>query len=120
MQVEGKLHVKFDTQNVSDKFQKRDFVIEVSDNPLYPQYVSFQFTQDKCNLLDKFNKGDKIKLEFNLRGREYTTKEGEIKYFNTLEAWKIDKTEPENVIEKLSQQGHLPTDNLDADQLDWP
>jgi len=118
MQVEGKLHFKFDTQTVSDKFQKRDFVLEVSENPLYPQYVSFQFTQDKCNLLDKFNKGDKIKLEFNLRGREYTTKEGEIKYFNTLEAWKIDKTaEPENVIEKLSQMGDLPM--LEDDQLPY-
>lgn len=94
MVIEGKLHRKFDTQPVTDTFRKRDFVVEYADNPLYPQFVQFQLTQDKCSLLDGFNPGDKIEVTFNLRGREWTDKNtAEIKYFNTLEAWRIQKTE---------------------------
>jgi hypothetical protein len=52
--------------------------------------VSFQVTQDKCTMLDSFNHGDEIKVQFNLRGREWNGPQG-IKYFNTLEAWRIEK-----------------------------
>jgi translation initiation factor IF-3 len=94
MVIEGKLHRKSDTQSVSDTFRKRDFVVEYADNPLYPQFVQFQLTQDRCSLLDNFHEGDKIEVTFNLRGREYADKNtGEMKYFNTLEAWKIQKVE---------------------------
>lgn len=91
MDIEGKLHAKFETQNVSDKFQKRDFVVEYADNPMYPQYISFQLTQDRCPTLDGFQVGEKIHVTFNLRGREWTNPQGEKKYFNTLEAWRIQK-----------------------------
>ena len=93
MDIVGKLHAKFDTQSVSDKFQKRDFVIEFAENPLYPQLVSFQLTQDRCPELDKFNVGDNLEVTFNLRGREWVNPEGQKKYFNTLEAWRIAKSE---------------------------
>jgi hypothetical protein len=93
MVIEGKLHVKFDTQSVSDTFRKRDFVVEYTDNPLYPQFVQFQCTQDRCSLVDNFNPGDKIEVTFNLRGREWSNPQGEKKYFNTLEAWRIQKIE---------------------------
>ena len=58
----------------------------------YPQHISFQATQDRCSLLDGVNVGDTVTVHFNLRGREWTSPQGEIKYFNTLEAWKIDRT----------------------------
>jgi hypothetical protein len=93
MVVEGKLHAKFDTQQISDTFKKRDFVIEYVDNPLYPQYVTFQMIQDRVSLIDNFAVGDKIEVTFNLRGREWTTPQGEKKYFNTLEAWRVSKIE---------------------------
>lgn len=91
MVVEGKLHAKFDVVQTSESFKKRDFVIEYVDNPLYPQYVTFQLIQERVNLIDKFNEGDKIAVTFNLRGREWVTPQGEKKYFNTLEAWRISE-----------------------------
>ena len=91
MVVEGKLHAKFDVVQTSESFKKRDFVIEYVDNPLYPQYITFQLIQERVYLIDKFNVGDKIEVTFNLRGREWTTPELEKKYFNTLEAWRISE-----------------------------
>lgn len=93
MVIEGKLHAKSDAQQISDTFKKRDFVVEYVDNPLYPQYITFQAIQDRCALLDNFAVGDKIEVTFNLRGREWTTPQGEKKYFNTLEAWRLQKVE---------------------------
>jgi hypothetical protein len=91
MEIEGKLHAKFETQQVTDTFKKRDFVVEYVDNPLYPQYIQFQTIQDRCALIDGYAVGDKIVVTFNLRGREWNSPQGEKKYFNTLEAWRIQK-----------------------------
>lgn len=90
MEVTGQLKLKFDTQKVSEKFQKREFVLSTDLSTPYPQHVSFQVTQDKCSLLDQFNPGDELKVQFNLRGREWNGPQG-VKYFNTLEAWRIEK-----------------------------
>jgi len=90
MEVTGTLKVKFNTQKVSDRFQKREFVLTTEASTPYPQHVSFQLTQDKVNLLDQYNIGDEMKIQFNLRGREWNGPQG-IKYFNTLEAWRIEK-----------------------------
>lgn len=87
--VKGVLHAVFLTVAVSDKFTKREFVLVVADNPSYPQYVSFQLTQDKCPLLDMFQVGSEVEVHFNLRGRSWVSPQGETKYFNTLEAWRI-------------------------------
>lgn len=91
MEVIGNLKVKMDTQRVSDRFQKRDFVLTTDANTPYPQHVSFQVTQDKCTLLDQYNEGDELRVQFNLRGREWNGPQG-LRYFNTLEAWRIEKT----------------------------
>lgn len=88
----GILKVKNQEQQISEKFKKREFVLTVDPTSNYPQFVSFQLTQDKCGLLDQFNEGDEIKVNFNLRGREWRTKEGELKYFNSLEAWKLESS----------------------------
>ena len=90
MEVTGTLKVKFDTQKVSDRFSKREFVLTTEATSPYPQQVSFQLTQDKCSLLDQYNVGDEIKIQFNLRGREWNGPQG-IKYFNTFEAWRMEK-----------------------------
>ena len=90
MEVVGTLKVKFDTQRVSERFQKREFVLTTEANTPYPQHVSFQVTQDKCGLLDQYNDGDELRVQFNLRGREWNGPQG-VKYFNTLEAWRIEK-----------------------------
>ena len=88
-QLTGKLKKIDSIVQVSEKFSKREFVI-TDESSQYPQDVLFQATQDKCTLLDKFNVGDTVQASFNLRGREWTSPTGEVKYFNTLEAWRIE------------------------------
>ncbi len=90
MQLTGTLKVKKDEQVVNEKFRKREFVITESSSQ-YPQLISFQLTQDRCSLLDPIQVGDTVVVHFNIRGREWTSPQGEVKYFNTLEAWKLDR-----------------------------
>lgn len=83
-QVDGILHKVFDTEQKSEKFRAREFVIEVSDGK-YPQMVKFQLTQDKCEAIDNYQEGSTITVHFNLRGREWNGK-----YFTNLDAWRIE------------------------------
>ena len=89
-EITGTLKAKFDTQVVSDKFKKREFVLTTEGNTPYPQFISMQVTQDRCDLLDKYNEGNELKVSFNLRGREWNGPQG-VKYFNTIEAWRIER-----------------------------
>ncbi len=89
-QISGILKVKSDTVQVSEKFSKREFVL-TDNSSMYPQDIMFQLTQDKCALLDTFNLQENVTISFNLRGREWTSPAGEVKYFNTLDAWRIDR-----------------------------
>ena len=86
----GTLKVLNPTVQVSEKFSKREFVITESSS-MYPQDIQFQLTQDKCSMLDGYNINDQIDVSFNLRGREWTSPQGEVKYFNSLDAWRIDR-----------------------------
>ena len=85
----GTLKVINPTQVISDRFSKREFVVETQDQ--YPQMIMFQATQDKCGLLDNFQMNEQVEVSFNLRGREWTSPQGEVKYFNTIEAWRIER-----------------------------
>jgi single-stranded DNA-binding protein len=57
----------------------------------YPQHIQVEFIQDRTNLLDSYNVGDKVSIGFNLKGREWTSPQGETKYFNTIQGWRIEK-----------------------------
>ena len=83
--AEGKLEKIFDTEQKSASFQAREFVIEVEDGQ-YPQMVKFQLVQDKCALVDDYSEGDRIEVEFDLRGREWNGT-----YFTNLQAWRINR-----------------------------
>lgn len=102
MEVTGIIKHISDTQRVSEKFQKREFVITTEATTPYPQHVSFQLTQDKCELINNYQIGEEIKIQFNLRGREWNGPQG-IKFFNTLECWRIESTNattaPTNVLD---------------------
>jgi len=91
MEVIGIIKAKFDTTVVSERFKKRDFVLTVEPGSPYPQHVSFQLVQDKVSLVDNFAIGDEVKVLFNLKGREWVSPQGETKYFNTIDAWRIEK-----------------------------
>lgn len=97
-EIEGKLIVKNDTVQVSDKFKKREYVIETSetggDGMVFIQKIIMQLTQDRVSLLDSLNIGDNIKATFNIKGRGWRKQESDpMKYFNNLEAWRIEKAE---------------------------
>ena len=89
-EISGKLHAIFDTAQVSERFTKREFVLELADNPKYPQLVQFQLTGDRVSQLDSFRVGDEVTIEFSLRGREWKSPRGETKYFNSLDVWQIE------------------------------
>jgi len=89
MKVTGILKVKGDTQLITDKFQKRDFVIEIYSES-YPQVVQLQLTQDNCSLLDKFPIGQEIDCTFELQGRSWFNPTKNVtQYFNTIACLKI-------------------------------
>ncbi|MBX2843352.1 MAG: DUF3127 domain-containing protein [Flammeovirgaceae bacterium] len=88
LEVKGKLVEIYNEAQITDRFKKREFVIEIQDG-MYSEYVKMQLTQDKCGLLDQFSKGDEIKVNFNLKGRPYT-KEGKTTYFTNLDAWRLE------------------------------
>jgi len=71
METTGKLHTIFETKQVSERFTKREFVVEIADNPKYPQVVQFQLTGDRCSQLDGMRVGGEVRIEFSLRGREW-------------------------------------------------
>lgn len=69
-------------------FRKRELVIATDEQ--YPQFILIEFTQDRCNLLDLVQEGQSVKVSFDLRGREWINPQGEAKYFNSLNGWKIE------------------------------
>ena len=90
--LNGTVKVTNETQQVSEKFKKREFVVtDASGN--YPQDISFQLTQDRCDQLDGINVGEQVNVSFFIRGREWTSPKGEVKYFNSLDVWKIEKSQ---------------------------
>lgn len=88
MEITGKIKKVMNEQQVTEKFKKREFVITTKDK--YPQDILLQLTQANCEIIDNFSVGDEIKAHFNLRGKEYTNKEGKVSYFTSIECWKIE------------------------------
>ena len=86
-EITGKLHKKYATEPKGDTFKVRELVLLTEDGQ-YPQYVKFQLTQDRCELLDQYEEGQKIKVHFDLRGREWQGK-----FFTNLNAWRLESIE---------------------------
>lgn len=93
MEIQGRIKTIFVTETVGQNgFQKRDLVITTDGQ--YPQDIIIQFTQGNCALLDNLQVGQMVKIHFNLQGREWTSPQGEVKYFNTVVGWKIEVVQP--------------------------
>jgi hypothetical protein len=91
MKITGQIKVVNPTVQVNDRFSKREFVVTDNSNVSYPQDILMQLTQDKCSLLDDIQINQQVEIEFNLRGKEWISPDGTSKFFNVLEAWKINK-----------------------------
>ena len=89
MDITGKVLEIMDTQQISDKFRKREIVLEYATNPEYPEFVKFEFVQDRTDLLGNFTVGQEVQVWFDLKGRKWTDRQGEIRYFTTLQGWRI-------------------------------
>ena len=92
VEVQGKIKLLGEIKTYGDNgFRKREVVITTQEQ--YPQHLLIEFIQDRCELLDSFNVGENVKISINLRGREWENPEGEIKYFNSIHGWRIEKEE---------------------------
>ncbi len=113
MNVKGKIVEKYDTQNVTDSFRKREFVIEYAENPQYPEFVKFELIQANCDQLDAFNPGQEVNVSFNLKGRKWTDPKGEVKYFNSLQAWRLEK------VHDVEASGNAPAGDSNENPPEW-
>ena len=126
MDIKGKILEIFDTQDITNTFRKREFVLEYAENPQYPELLKFELIQEKCDLLNSFNVGQEVNVFFNLKGRKWTDPKGEIKYFNSLQAWRLQPAEDnqeatgppqETSMESLSEPEWLGDDDGDNEKL---
>jgi len=102
MNIKGKLVEIFDTVQITETFKKREFIIQDNKNPEYPEFVKVELIQDKISLLDNLKVGDEINVLINIKGRKWEDKEGNIKYFNSIQGWKIE-TENEGINQENSE-----------------
>ena len=89
MEVLGRIKMIGNVQDVSPAFRKREVVVTTEEQ--YPQHIMIEFTQDKCDLLNQFQIGEQVRVGINLRGREWTNPQGETRYFNSIQGWRIDR-----------------------------
>ena len=93
MEITGKIKVIGPEQQISQTFVKRELVIATDEQ--YPQHIMIEFTQDKTDLLNNYTPGEQVKVSINLRGREWVNPQGETKYFNSIQGWRIEKMQAE-------------------------
>ncbi len=95
MEIQGNIKQIETTKTFgSNGFRKREMVVTTEEQ--YPQHILIEFVQEKTELLDKFQVGQPVKISINLRGREWTSPQGEVKYFNSIQGWRIEALQPEN------------------------
>ena len=87
LELQGTLHKVFDTQSFgANNFTKREFVVMIDEDSQYPQPIRIQLVKDKCSLIDSYSVGDKVSVQFNLRGNEHNDR-----FYTDLQAWRIER-----------------------------
>ena len=95
MEVQGKIKMIGDTKTFGNNgFRKREVVVTTEEQ--YPQHILVEFVQDKCDLLNNYAVGQPVKIGVNLRGREWVNPQGETKYFNSVQGWRIENLAGQN------------------------
>lgn len=115
-QLTGVIYEINDTVQKTEKFRSREFVLKVSkeigDREI-TDYVKFQATQDKCDVLDKYKVGSTVTAHFNIRGREWE-KDGKKSYFTNLDAWRIEGSQVTNDEPQVYKTATVNTDDFDG------
>jgi len=120
MEIEGKVKLIGETQSFgTNGFRKRELVITTDEQ--YPQHIMVEFVQDKCDLLNTYGVGQDVKVSINLRGREWTNPQGQVKYFNSIQGWRIEnvsQSQPEGMPPVPPMEAFEPADNLNEEDHD--
>lgn len=121
--ITGKLLIKYDTQHVNDRFKKREFVLELTEEingNMYTNYAKMQAVQQKCDILDRFNEGDMVEVSFNIKGNRWE-KDGKVNFITNLDMWQMKSTAADAAAGFNQKQqddwNNLNTDNADKDDL---
>jgi hypothetical protein len=105
--IKGEVKVIKETQKITDTFSKREFTL-TDKSGQYEQTIGLQLSKDNCSIIDNFNVGAKVEVFFNLRGREWTSPQGDVRVFNTLDVWKINSQTPEAIKQEETGGDNLP------------
>jgi len=122
MEVQGKIKMVGETQTFgSNGFRKREVVVTTEEQ--YPQHIMVEFVQDKCDLLNGYNTGQAVKISINLRGREWVNPQGETKYFNSIQGWRIENLQAAATADAgmppvAPAEAFEPADNLNEEDHD--
>ncbi len=118
MEVTGKIKKIEETKTYgSNGFRKREMVLTTDEQ--YPQFLLIEFVQDKCDLLNNFNVGEDVRISINLRGREWQSPQGEIKYFNSIQGWRLEKLQAgAEGVPPMDASGFEPVSSLDENEPD--
>ena len=120
MEVQGKIKLVGNVQEITDSFRKRELVIVTQEQ--YPQTLCVEFVQDKTDLLNDFQEGQEVKIGINLRGREWKNPEVIIKYFTSLQGWRIELLQDQNIEDEQRGLDSLtpfePADDINKEDLD--
>ncbi|CAM4237888.1 DUF3127 domain-containing protein [Zobellia nedashkovskayae] len=121
MEVQGKVKMVGETQTFGNNgFRKREIVLTTDEQ--YPQHIMVEFVQDKTDLLNNFKVGQDVKVSINLRGREWTNPQGEVKYFNSIQGWRIEGVQTEQSAAGMPPvppaEAFQPADNLNEEDHD--
>ncbi len=99
LEVTGRLHTKFPTQQIKENFSKREFVLELTDESptgmTFTNYASFQLVNNSCSVIDQFQEGEMLKVNFNIRGNRWE-RDGQVKYITNLNAWRVERAGANN------------------------
>lgn len=115
MKVEGIIKQVQDEQKFTN-FTKRSLILETEEK--YPQTLDIEFHQDRVDLLDMYKSGMRVCVHINLRGREWTNPQGEVKYFNSIVGWRIENMSANNPIQSNEVEVGKPTDYADDNEDD--
>ncbi|EAR16873.1 MULTISPECIES: DUF3127 domain-containing protein [Robiginitalea] len=121
MEIQGTIKVIEETKTYgSNGFRKREMVVTTDEQ--YPQHLLVEFVQDKTNLLDKFQVGQQVKVSIDLRGREWVSPQGDTKYFNSIQGWRIENlqeaTPGDDIPPVPPADAFEPADNLKEEDYD--
>ncbi|MFD2099857.1 DUF3127 domain-containing protein [Flagellimonas iocasae] len=121
MEVQGRIKMIDETKTYGNNgFRKREMVVTTEEQ--YPQHILVEFVQDKCDLLNNFSVGQMVKVSINLRGREWVNPQGETKYFNSIQGWRVENLQPEGSADNMPpvppMEAFEPVDDLNEEDHD--